>query len=406
MNTGLIIILILIIVFFMLYFFNKNEKEDNSKIENNNDNKGIFIEKTTGNEEKLNKFPRSNLQEETPVLNKLLGINSSTSQKEINDNFSKDNDDKTNRLEVTDESSNYKNIDDKTSRLEATVIFLNWVNGKSVLAKEQYPLYFFYDYNIKNCTNFHKNLIKESFLEKADFESHLNSMVIYELKEILTKYNLKKTGKKEDLIKRIMENVNPEEVRFEEEKYVLSKKGKEFLKENEFVLEIKGTSISVSEFLKEKSSISKPCFTRDIMWKIYNDKSLEYFLKKEFGSYNQIIIEMAQLLGNENNKKLELSFLIKALYSDLSGMKNSNFLCSKKTLFLTPYIAIIYELREYFSENMIDDCFVVKFPFHYCTKEVFKEIVNDILSDDTFGINLEKYFDRMNKGSEFGEFLD
>lgn len=388
MNTGLIIILILIMIFFMLYFFNNNEKEDNSKIESNNDNKGIFIEKTTGNEEKLNKFPRSNLQEETPVLNKLLGINASTLQKGINDNLSKDN-------------------DDKTSRLEATVIFLNWVNGKGVLAKEQYPLYFFYDYNIKNCTNFHKNLIKESFLEKADFESHLNSMVIYELKEILTKYNLKKTGKKEDLIKRIMENVNPEEVRFEEEKYVLSKKGKEFLKENEFVLEIKGTSISVSEFLKEKSSINKPCFTRDIMWKIYNDKSLEYFLKKEFGSYNQIIIEMAQLLGNENNKKLELSFLIKALYSDLSGMKNSNFLCSKKTLFLTPYIAInIYELREYFSENMIDDCFVVKFPFHYCTKEVFKEIVNDILSDDSFGINLEKYFDRMNKGTEFGEFLD
>ena len=405
----LTIIILLVIALSILFFFrNTEEKKPQQEEKYCSKKEDTFVEESIEkNSNKLNKFPRSNLQEETPVLNKLLGINASTLQKGINDNFSKNNDDKMNRLEAIDESSNYKNIDDKTSRLEATVIFLNWVNGKSILAKEQYPVYFFYDYNIKNCTNFHKNLIKESFLEKADFESHLNSMVIYELKEILTKYNLKKTGKKEDLIKRIMENVNPEEVRFEEEKYVLSKKGKEFLKENEFVLEIKGTSISVSEFLKEKSSISKPCFTRDIMWKIYNDKSLEYFLKKEFGSYNQIIIEMAQLLGNENNKKLELSFLIKALYSDLSGMKNSNFLCSKKTLFLTPYIAInIYELREYFSENMIDDCFVVKFPFHYCTKEVFKEIVNDILSDDTFGINLEKYFDRMNKGSEFGEFLD
>lgn len=405
----LTIIILLVIALSILFFFrNTEEKKPQQEEKYCSKKEDTFVEESIEkNSNKLNKFPRSNLQEETPVLNKLLGINASTLQKGINDNFSKNNDDKMNRLEAIDESSNYKNINDKTSRLEATVIFLNWVNGKSILAKEQYPVYFFYDYNIKNCTNFHKNLIKESFLEKADFESHLNSMVIYELKEILTKYNLKKTGKKEDLIKRIMENVNPEEVRFEEEKYVLSKKGKEFLKENEFVLEIKGTSISVSEFLKEKSSISKPCFTRDIMWKIYNDKSLEYFLKKEFGSYNQIIIEMAQLLGNENNKKLELSFLIKALYSDLSGMKNSNFLCSKKTLFLTPYIAInIYELREYFSENMIDDCFVVKFPFHYCTKEVFKEIVNDILSDDTFGINLEKYFDRMNKGSEFGEFLD
>jgi|GEM_PF-1961380 hypothetical protein len=385
----LTIIILLFIALSILFFFrNTEEKKPQQEEKYCSKKEDTFVgESIEKNSNKLNKFPRSNLQEETPVLNKLLGINTSTLQKGINDKFSKDNDDK--------------------NRLEATVIFLNWVNGKSILAKEQYPVYFFYDYNIKNCTNFHKNLIKESFLEKADFESHLNSMVIYELKEILTKYNLKKTGKKEDLIKRIMENVNPEEVRFEEEKYVLSKKGKEFLKENEFVLEIKGTSISVSEFLKEKSSISKPCFTRDIMWKIYNDKSLEYFLKKEFGSYNQIIIEMAQLLGNENNKKLELSFLIKALYSDLSGMKNSNFLCSKKTLFLTPYIAInIYELREYFSENMIDDCFVVKFPFHYCTKEVFKEIVNDILSDDSFGINLEKYFDRMNKGPEFGEFLD
>ena len=57
----------------------------------------------------------------------------------------------------------------------------------------------------------------------------------------------------------------------------------------------------------------------------------------------------------------------------------------------------IIKLKEYFNENMIDDCFKIKFPFHYCNKEIFSNIVNDIFLEENLAIILDRYLDEMKK---------
>lgn len=57
----------------------------------------------------------------------------------------------------------------------------------------------------------------------------------------------------------------------------------------------------------------------------------------------------------------------------------------------------IIKLKKYFTENMIDDCFKIKFPFHYCNKEIFSNIVNDIFLEENLAIILDRYLDEMKK---------
>lgn len=89
-----------------------------------------------------------------------------------------------------------KSKNDINPAKEGYVIFLNWANRKEILDQNEYPQYFYYDYGIINCSQFHIQLIKEGYLEKASLKTYLSTKTIEELKNILKENNLKKLGKK------------------------------------------------------------------------------------------------------------------------------------------------------------------------------------------------------------------
>lgn len=76
------------------------------------------------------------------------------------------------------------------------VVFLNWINGKKVLNNDEYPVYFLYEYGIKNCREFHQKLIREGYLTQVSLEVFLKNKKVDELKQILEINKLKKQGKK------------------------------------------------------------------------------------------------------------------------------------------------------------------------------------------------------------------
>lgn len=273
-------------------------------------------------------------------------------------------------------------------------VFLNWVSGKRIMEKEEYPQYFYYDYGILNSKKLHEDLIEEGFLQEGDIKTVLFSKNVEELKKILEKHQLKKTGKKAELVDRIIQNNIFSKIDATNGVFELSEKGKQFIKNYQYILELRGTSISVEEFEKEKAKIEKPLFNRDIMWSIYNKHSLKEFYDKNFGLYRNTIFEMASFLEKENRHKQALLFELKGLYCDLSGKGNNNSTESKEELFIVNSNRI-FKLKEYFSKEMLDSCWQVEFPFHYCNEEIFAEIVSDIfagLNDDEI---LEKYRSKM-----------
>ena len=276
------------------------------------------------------------------------------------------------------------------------VVFLNWINGKKVLNNDEYPVYFLYEYGIKNCREFHQKLIREGYLTQVSLEVFLKNKKVDELKQILEINKLKKTGKKDELIKRITENIDVSKIRIENGIYEISEKGTDFIKDCDYIIKLRKTTISIDEYEKEKVILGPKFSYNDIVWSIYNKRMLQFFNEKSFGLYRNTILEMANILFKERKYKDALSFFIIGLYCDLSGNGNSEYIEDKKDLFISE-LDIIYELKEYFTDEMLERCFKLKFPFHYCDEKIFKSILDDIFQDKSEEEILRKYKPKMKK---------
>mgnify|MGYP004483294005 CR=1 FL=1 len=92
--------------------------------------------------------------------------------------------------------------------LQTVAIFLNWAKkGYPILPIKNYPAYMTYKLNINNPIKFHNEMITKGYLEKPNIYSLFFYFKVSELKEILTENNLPKTGNKDILIERILNNV-------------------------------------------------------------------------------------------------------------------------------------------------------------------------------------------------------
>lgn len=258
----------------------------------------------------------------------------------------------------------------------------------------EYPMYFLYEYGIRDCRKFHQKLINEKFLTQASVDTVLQNKKVDELKQILENNKLQKTGKKSELIKRIIENTDISKIKIENNIYELSTKGMEFIKQYDYVIKLRKTTISVDEYEKERDILSSKFSYNDIIWSIYNKRLLQFFTEKSFGLYRNTILEMANILFVERKYKEALSFFIMCLYCDLSGNSNTGFIENKENLFI-PGLKNIYKLKEYFTDEILERCFKIKFPFHYCDEKIFKNILDDVFQGKSEEEILKKYIPKM-----------
>lgn len=276
-------------------------------------------------------------------------------------------------------------------------IFLNWASEKTVMSNSCYPKYFYSNYGIIDCNTFHNDMIKKGFLEKANLEKTLSTKTLVELKEILQKNNLKKSGNKPEIITRIIDNIDPEKIEVENEIYILSEKGKEYIAKYQYILDIKDTSISVEEFEKEREILSPKFSNRDVIWAIYNKYCLKLFYEKNFGLYRNNFFEMALFLDKEKRYKESLEHYLKVLCCDLSGMGNDNVIEEKSMLFIAPgIIKKVLELKKFFSKEIASRAYkTTTLPFNYCNEMIFLKIVDEIMKGTGETEIFNKYLSKM-----------
>lgn len=173
----------------------------------------------------------------------------------------------------------------------------------------------------------------------------------------------------------------------------------DYLKEKEEIKQygnfLKGTNVSLDEFVEERDKMDKKFSANDVLWAIYNKRLLNSFFKKEWWIYRTTLYNMLKLLHKEKREKEELKYCLKILYYDLSGADKKT---SKKSLMIVPDLYKRFlKLKKYFTESMIDECFKIEFPFNYCNKEIFISIINDIFEEENLATILDNYLDRMKK---------
>lgn len=107
------------------------------------------------------------------------------------------------------------------------IILLDWLNGSKQNAKIPSSIVSFYSINPLKATY---ELIEKGLIKNGPISSGLNSLKATQLKDILRENNAKVSGKKEELIDRIIKNNYTESINFEIPKtYVVSDEGKEIL---------------------------------------------------------------------------------------------------------------------------------------------------------------------------------
>lgn len=245
-----------------------------------------------------------------------------------------------------------------------------------------YPAYFSDRYFIKNAAEIHKDWIDSGILAPPKIDEILKYKTVVELKEILKKNNLKVSGKKSELIDRILEN-NAFSVDAQNENndpiYAISEAGRAILKNNKpwlYYHRMKNSDVIPLKFYKEiwehfQSLWGFVPSGSDISWACLQE------LRLSVSSYRQLAaILMTELENLKDSKREELipDWALQIICIDLSG----------GVPFIAPYL--INKVREIPKEELKD-----RFAKNYMTVKSFERLASDgplAGKDEIFGFVL------------------
>lgn len=264
------------------------------------------------------------------------------------------------------------------------------LNGAKVgKSNDDYPRYLNYEYGVNEPIKYHRNVIEQGYLIRGGAEYALRHYKVEQLKEILNKNGLLSKGKKDDLIKRIIEEVDITSLNLEIY-YIPSEKGLDYYKKYGYVFTLRDYGISTDEYNRFKSNCKEYLKPNDIIWQLLNQRYISYGSSKDYGLARNQLSYMGRLLEDENRYTDALCSYVKVLYYDTSGCGNNGTIERKENLIMAPSIIdSIYNLKDYYVPEIIDKCYSIYLPNQYVNKKDFERLVMDIFKNGH--IDLKNY---------------
>lgn len=187
--------------------------------------------------------------------------------------------------------------------------------------------FWWYKYGVKNVDNCLHSLLDRGFLQIGDLQSAIEKETATVIKSELKKYGLKVSGKKDELVQRLLVEVSHGELnsRFAKRTYQLTELGKKALGEEDYVPYIHRHPIedldiwSFNKIIYELPYMSY----RDKIWGYLNKRSMEHFSVSDFGLYRNCRYHMYLFLMEEKRLKDALGMLSEVVFYDLSGLGNN-----------------------------------------------------------------------------------
>ncbi|HEW2716434.1 TPA: SAP domain-containing protein, partial [Streptococcus pneumoniae] len=144
-----------------------------------------------------------------------------------------------------------------------------------------------------------------------------------ELKTILSKHNLATSGKKAELITRIINNVNIDnlDIPFE---FKLTKEAQNLIIEHsDYIKAYYDKDITMEDYCKEKNNISFKATFGDIKWSLLNKQAHRNTVSGDFGCLSNTRKAQGRHLEQEGNIKHALIYYIESLIITISGLENN-----------------------------------------------------------------------------------
>lgn len=169
-------------------------------------------------------------------------------------------------------------------------------------------------------------LCEQGFIEIGDVSSVIENMKVVDIKKELLEIGETTTGKKADLVQRLLQKADLEQLgsKYRERYYRLTPKGQQEVEENQYVVYLhKHPYMSVWEmnrFLHNDNP--QKLKYRDIIWRELNKNSMKYYENGDFGFYRNMRLSMYDFLIEEKKYENALGFLCEVALYDLNGLGN------------------------------------------------------------------------------------
>lgn len=278
-----------------------------------------------------------------------------------------------------------ENVPNDVKERYRTAVFLKWASrGYPIKPDDEYPKYFKRELNIDNPRAFHSLLAAKGYIQKLDNKSKLAKLKVSEIKDLLVKYNLSETGKKQELIERAVSQISDFDLSRELshiKNLMLTESGRDFLLQNSGYDELYHHSwITLPEYerMRNNGILDFLSAAEIIMQEKDNNPSRE----------TKFALDEIYLKKGENKKAL--GYFIETLYYDCCGTVPPEYHGiiseTEKDIDPAPYIIEkIHELKDFytagFAENLYEQNKDTKC---LCSKATFAVIVNDIIRHGDF----------------------
>lgn len=236
-----------------------------------------------------------------------------------------------------------------------------------------------------------KRLVRGGWLKIADPQEALKSLTIPQLKDILRLNKQKLSGKKDDLIARIVNNIPSENYSTQIPKtYSLTAAGRYELDSRSFYIENKKMNYGFLNSELAQLELEGLFSSDEIFEKLFARNILKHALEKNFLSLAFEYLSLRGYLKNHNRKDEALTALFCAIYLRLTGMENGNIVTDYENLIGVFNDSLWRDLdTDRTSLNLSDEELIRRFdkatdsvtqvPFSYFTVADMKNIILDRL---------------------------
>lgn len=226
-----------------------------------------------------------------------------------------------------------------------------------------FQAFWYWDYSVTNPQLILDSLCDRGFIKGGGLRSSLEKLKVAEIKEELKQINQKVSGKKAELIDRLLEfgDLTALSQKYLEKHcyYSLTPKGKQELNENQYVPYLhknKRIGMSVWEMNRRIARTHRPY--REILWEYFNEQANIHFQDLNFGLYWIECCNMYYFLMEENRFQEAFYILCKILLIELNGLDNQYWYLmeskqSNPETYLTMYESKLESFFPYETSSLI-----------------------------------------------------
>jgi len=229
------------------------------------------------------------------------------------------------------------------------VIFLERADGHKV--GDEFPNYFEYQYGANPSSLLEKALTNNFLIKSDSIVNNMEKTKTSKLKEVLKRHNLKVSGKKQELLERLITNISEEELKtaFPDSYYILNNKGKSIIQENEHIIYYHKSQhlrneISLDKYhdlLKDKTDESAKY---DIALELLKNKAMQNRDNGDWGLYRNSLFSKAKVYEDKQDDQSTLELYLTICHIDFSGLSNGNAYMPSTIILAPGIISLVREL--------------------------------------------------------------